>query len=322
MFRTEIQPTRSQPIQLTDPVLTLGSCFSDVIGQRLADNKFKALVNPFGVSYNPISIHKLIRYSLHNQVVPEHTYWQTGEVICNFDFHSSLSALTRTALRESLTERIGVTHFFLKECQSLFLTYGTAWAYERNDTGDVVSNCHKVPADFFTKTLLSQKRILDDFDAMYQELMQFNPQIRIVLTVSPVRHVKDTLPLNSVSKSILRLFCHTAANQYANVVYFPSFEIMMDDLRDYRFYEADLIHPNDQANDYIWARFSDTFFDANTQAFLHQWRSIRAALAHRPFHPGTASHRKFLETTLQKLRAVSSIVNVDEEINVIQSQLS
>lgn len=322
MFRTEIIPEASPAkINLKDRILTAGSCFSDSIGAQLLGSKFNVLSNPFGVSYNPHSIHKVLRYALHNQAVPDNTYTENQELIANYDFHSSFSALKKSEIESNIRESVGASHYFLKDAKWIFITYGTAWVYERNDTGEVVSNCHKIPASNFTKSLLSQKKMLESFDEFYRDLKTFNPDCKIITTVSPVRHIKDTLQLNSVSKSVLRLTCQTIAETYSDVFYFPSYEIMLDDLRDYRFYKQDMIHPSEEAEEYIWSKFSDCYFDNSTKEFVKKWKPIYTALQHKPFHLHSTAHQTFLAKTLVQLEELSKIINVDIEMKSIKSQI-
>lgn len=322
MFRTEIQfPSSPSILTLQDKVLTVGSCFSDAIGHRLAQHKFNTLINPFGVIYNPHSIHKALRYTLHNQVVPEHTYVQQADVFTNYDFHSEFSSLKKSELEKKISDTLGVAHYFLKDAGWIIITYGTAWVYERSDTGEIVANCHKTPASKFNKTLLSQKKVLESFEEFYTALRVFNPSVKIILTVSPVRHIKDTLPLNSVSKAVLRLACQTISETYLDTFYFPAFEIMMDDLRDYRFYKSDMIHPSEEAEEYIWAKFSEKYFDVATKEFVQHWRGILSSLQHKAFHPESNAHQTFLRNTLTQLEKLSKTVNVEIEINQVKSQL-
>lgn len=322
MFRTEVIVAPS-PVQinLREKILTAGSCFSDSIGKQLSESKFNALVNPFGVSYNPFSIHKVLLLALHNQVVSDHTFLESQELVANYDFHSSFSATKKSEIESKIKEVVGTTHYFLKDTQWIFITYGTARVYERNDTGEIVSNCHKMPASGFTKSLLSQKKVLESFDEFYKDLKTFNPKCKLIITVSPVRHIKDTLPLNSVSKSVLRLACQTITETYQDVFYFPSYEVMLDDLRDYRFYKSDMIHPSEEAEEYIWNKFADCFFDQTTKAFIKQWKPIFTSLQHKPFHSQTSAHQTFLKKTLQQLQELSKTVSVDKEIELIKSQL-
>ena len=184
-----------------------------------------------------------------------------------------------------------------------------------------MANCHKMPQANFEKFLLTQKRIIESFEHFYNSLKKLNPACRIILTVSPVRHLKDTLELNSVSKSILRLSCHTLSQTFPDVAYFPAYEIMLDDLRDYRFYRPDMIHPSDQAVDYIWGKFGEAFFESETNDFIKEWKKIKAALDHKPFHPKEMAHQKFLLDLLGKLNLLKDKVDVGEEIGFVKGQI-
>lgn len=322
MFRTEVHvPPSPFKINLTDNILTVGSCFSDSIGIELAQNKFTVSINPFGTNYNPHSIHKSLLYAVDNVAVPETSFIENKGVFSNFDFHSNFSALEKQEVEKSINETIGSTHAFLKNAQWIFITYGTAWVYERKDTGDIVANCHKVPSSNFNKKLLSQKKVVASFSEFYTALKKTNPTCKIILTVSPVRHLKDTLPLNSISKSVLRLACLTITETYTDVIYFPSYEIMMDDLRDYRFYKSDMIHPNEEAERYIFTKFSETYFDTATEQFIKQWQPLRSALNHKPILAASPGHQQFLRNTLSQLEALQSKVNLLKEIKLIKSQL-
>jgi hypothetical protein len=321
-FRTEIKVTpAAAPMGTKNVVLTQGSCFADAIGNRLAGYKIKSLVNPFGVIYNPESIHKVLNYSIFNEPLPEHTYLQQEEVFLNYNFHSEFSALKKEELVARLTNAIGASHYFLKDTDWLVITYGTAWVYLRKETGDIVANCHKLPSAAFVKSLLDSETIVSSFNLFYDRLKKFNPQIKIILTVSPVRHIRDTLELNSVSKSMLRVACHNISSQYDDVDYFPAYEIMMDDLRDYRFYKSDMLHPTVEAEDYIWEKFMERYFSVDLKAFVEKWKIILSAMRHKPFHPHTAAHQQFLHSTLARLAELKSEVNVDEEVAVIKEQL-
>jgi hypothetical protein len=321
-FRTIVRVSApAHRIALKHRILTMGSCFSDAIGSHLAFNKFKTSINPFGILYNPISIHRILVDSISNNDLPENSYLQHDEVFLNYHFHSSFSALQKGILEKKIFDAISETKTFLQKCNWLLITYGTAWVYKSKESGEIVANCHKRPSKLFEKSLLTIAEITESFERMSKELEKTNPGLRIILTVSPVRHVKDSLELNNVSKSILRTACHYLAEKFSHVEYFPAYEIMMDDLRDYRFYKADMIHPSEQAEDYIWDKFFEQYMDEASQDFIRRWRTIYPALMHRPFHPASSGHQIFLRQTLHKLEELRSIVNVDAEINSVQSQL-
>lgn len=321
-FRTALKvgPAIAQ-MRLKNGILTQGSCFADAIGDRLATHKLNALVNPFGVIYNPESIHKALLYAIYNEAVPPQTFLKHGDVHLNFDFHSAFSALTHEELSAQLNNAVGATHYFLKKADWLVITYGTAWVYERQETGEIVANCHKLPAAHFSKSLMSTHVIVSSFARFYEALKKLNDGIRVIITVSPVRHLKDTLELNGVSKAILRVACHEIQAQFTDVEYFPAYEMMIDDLRDYRFYKSDMLHPTAQAEDYIWENFMERYFSAELKDFVKQWSAVLSALRHKPFHPGTAAHQQFLRDTLKKLEALSIQVDVREEISRLKANM-
>ena len=322
-FRTELSVAVG-PWQIgwKDPILTLGSCFADSMGVRLERNKFNTLVNPFGVIYHPLGLHKVLKYAVYHEYPAPETYHIRGDIHVNFDFHSSFSGLSHSDLKERLRHQIAATHYFLKDCQMLLITYGTAWIYERRDTGESVANCHKLPSDQFVRRLSSVEELSNSFKEIYSVVKSKYPQIRIILTVSPVRHIKDTLPLNAVSKATLRLFCEEISSLDKNLVYFPAYEIMMDDLRDYRFYHTDMIHPSAAAESYIWEKFSSVFLDATTRDHIAAWSEISKALQHRPFQADSKAHIKFLQSLLSKLEKFQALTNIEPELARIKSMLT
>jgi GSCFA family len=319
-FRTEITCPSAHPISLKDSILTTGSCFADQFGQWLQNNKFDVLVNPFGINYNPVSIHKslidAISPKLDDRLFVEHCgIWH------HFDYHSQWSSHQKKDLTASIQKIQKEVNRYIKKMDVLIITYGTAWVYHHKSQNTIVSNCHKVPAVEFDKRLLTVEEIAHSFRQLYAVAKDIRPDIRIIVTVSPVRHVKDTLVLNSVSKATLRLACHQLSNQYEEVEYFPSYEIMMDDLRDYRFYDRDKIHPSEEAIDYISHKFSDQYFNPELKSFIEKWHSIRQAMEHRPYHPYSVAHQQFLKDLLHKLEELKEVVSVEEEIKIIQSQI-
>lgn len=321
-FRTELTlPPSNARISLSDRVLTVGSCFSDAIGAQFSANKIITQVNPFGTVYNPHSIHKVILYAIKNESSRPHSFLQRDDIFLNYDFHSDFSSMDLDTLKAQLEQSISRTHSFLREANWLMITYGTSWIYALSETSEIVANCHKMPQRLFTKSLLSQQALFNSFEKMYTPLKSFNPDIKIILTISPVRHIKDTIEHNSLSKAVLRVASHTLVEQFKDVYYFPAYEIMMDDLRDYRFYKPDMIHPSEEAEQYIWDKFSDHFFEDKLKDFVKAWREIANALAHRPSHPGSSAHQSFLQQTLKKLAELKALVNVDQEMRMLEQQL-
>jgi hypothetical protein len=318
-WKTDLIVTPSTPIRLEDSIVTLGSCFSDVIGNYLTTNKFKALSNPFGTVYNPVSIHQLIQLICRNESPSDTSYVESQGVWFHEQFHSSFFGNSKEELREKIDHQLSLAHSFLKGCRFLVLTYGTAFVYRRKDSGAVVANCHKQPSKLFEKELLSVDTLVQSAIETIALLRKWNPEIQLITTVSPVRHTKDTLPLNSVSKSILRLFTYEL--QKSGINYFPAYEIMMDDLRDYRFYKTDRIHPTEEAESYIIEKFVDQFFDIATKNLLLEWNNIRLALQHKPFQPASSAHQTFLQKTLERIERIRHSLPVEDEITAIKSQL-
>ncbi len=303
-------------------MLTMGSCFADSMGKRMVENKFNVLPNPFGIIYNPVSIIKLLQFAINEKYPDAYTYIQNQGVHYNYDFHSEFSALTVDELKLKVEGAIKSTRKFLQEADWLFLTFGTAIGYFLKENSQLVANCHKVPATQFEKKFLTQKQIINSIENLLKQLKTFNPDIRIILTVSPVRHLKETLELNSVSKSILRFTCHTLQEEFDTVSYFPAYEILLDDLRDYRFYGNDMLHPNETAEDYIWNKFIPAYFDESTRNTLEEWGKVKKALDHRPFHKETGKYHQFLKKTLKKLHTLRKEIDVSIEITRLQKQLT
>jgi hypothetical protein len=321
-FRTEInvKPT-AEKIDLAKNILTIGSCFADAIGSRMASHKFKCQVNPFGNLFNPESIHKALRYALDIEQLNSRDLLSRDGTSFHFDFHSEISGPSSEDLLGQLKERTEMTGDFLNHTDFIVLTYGTAWVYRRQSTNETVANCHKVNASEFKKSLLSVDEIVASFEQLRKCLLVVNPKIKFILTISPVRHVKDTLSLNSVSKSVLRVACHEISEKSAEVEYFPAYEMMMDDLRDYRFYKKDMLHPTEQAEDYIWGKFTDQYFTEEAKAFVKKWDAIQSALSHRPFHPKSSSHQQFLIEIKSRLDELKTVVDVSNEMAQLNQQI-
>ncbi len=321
-FRTELFPALSAfPINGKDTIFTIGSCFAQEIGNHLEENKFLTWNNRFGTNYNPVSIHELLSFALEKTRPYSETYLENDGIHFNYHFHSSFSAVKKEELENKIKTSIEEAHSFLKSVNRIIITYGTAFVYRLKNNKDIVANCHKVPSENFTKTLLTEGEIVQSFQGLYSKLKSINPECKIILTVSPVRHLKDTLQLNSVSKSILRLACHSIANQFHDVEYFPAYEIVLDDLRDYRFYKTDRLHPTEEAVEYIWEKFILSYLDESTKEFIKSWQEIKKDLAHKPFHPQSENHQNFLMETLRKLEQLQLKVDVSDEIQNLKLQI-
>ena len=324
MFRTEltIAPV-AQQLPTAARVLTLGSCFADSIGARLAADKVNVLVNPFGTVFQPLAAGRLLRAALGEDVdwqqhlVEARGRWQS------YDLHGSQGAASPVELLHDVQQTVQRTGEFLRGADVVLLTLGTAWAYRLRETGELVSNCHKMPAELFEKELLTPDDIINGLAETHAYLRRSNPKLRIILTVSPVRHLRDTLPLNAVSKSVLRVACHYLSELLPDVSYFPAYELLTDDLRDYRFYSADMLHPSEVAVDYVWEKFARTYFDADFGRFRKEWAGLRQALAHRPLNAAAPEHRQFLESTKERLERLGrQRVNVAAELREVDERLA
>lgn len=319
-FRTEINilPSKRQ-ISFKHQSLFMGSCFANEIGNRLKDNKLESIVNPFGTLFNPLSVMDILQQSLTATPFPAHFFVQNPQQHwVNLACHSDLRALQYEALLAMIDEQfLAINQFFSNRSNFLFLSFGTSYVYVLKTSGESVANCHKLNADLFDKRLLSVDEITKKFDELYVFLPKNMP---IILTVSPVRHLKDTLPLNSVSKSVLRLACHQIVEKYENVDYFPAFELLTDDLRDYRFYANDMLHPSEQAVSYIFEKFKTTFIDDKSRQFMDKWQKISQSLGHQPLQANSAAHQQFLANLLKELSQIKE-VDVKKEIDLVNKRL-
>ena len=293
-FHLGFQPTVSpNKIKHQDDVLLIGSCFSEHIGNRLNELKFNVNSNPFGIVFNPKSIvSTILRIINKNYFVAKDVFEKEG-LWYSFEAHSSVRGETQQELLHMLNHSIDLWNEKLKTAHWLTITFGSAFAYKHVEQAKVVANCHKLPQSIFEKTLLKTNDIVNDFNDVINKLQQFNPTLKIILTVSPVKHLRDGVVENSVSKAILIQSTHQLINNFMNCVYFPAYELVNDDLRDYRFYESDMAHPNKQAIDYVWKRFTEVYFNEKTNAINDKVTQIHQAYHHRLFNETTSSSVKF-----------------------------
>ncbi len=305
-FRTILTvPKANFSIAHQHKLLSVGSCFAENIGQRLEQLKFNIVRNPFGILYNPISIAKGLNRLLSTNVIDSDALFKHNELWHHFDFHSQFANSNQDEALNQINQSINKGHHQLQVLDTLILTFGTAYVFEYIETQQVVGNCHKLPNHLFNRRLLSLKAITDSIYPILKKLQTLRPNLNIILTVSPIRHIRDGLIQNQRSKATLLLAIETLQKQLSNVHYFPSYEIMMDDLRDYRFYGKDLIHPNEMALDYIWDSFSNTYFNETTLQLNQQLHKLQKAMAHRPFNPHSNQHQTFLQKQLNKVEQLS-----------------
>lgn len=340
-FRTELHPIPLQKkITLSSKIVLMGSCFSENIGQKLLENKFETLINPFGVLFNPLSVIQLLEWIMEDKTGQkleenlENYYIQHDEIFYNYHLHSKIASQDKEELKQIIRKKAKQTFDFLEKADTIILTFGTAFMYELMEENNgnkktPISNCHKQPKSLFDKKLIDLETSKTKFENFIHKINSFskkenNIEKQIIITVSPVRHLKEGLVENNVSKSILSILAHSICQnkteKFENCVYFPSYELVLDDLRDYRFYESDLLHPNAQAIEYIWQKFSETCFDTNTQNFLKKWQKIRSSLAHKPFFSNRKSHQDFIKKLISDLEKLQKefLLDVREEIDFLK----
>lgn len=309
-FRTNIQLQKEEnQIDYASKLLLIGSCFSENISKKLTYYKFDVASNPFGILFNPKAIETLILNSINEKIYTEKDVFLLNERWHCFDAHSDLSATDKNELLHNLNLAVKSTNKRLKEATHIIITLGTSWTYRFTETNAVVGNCHKVPQKKFTKELLSVDEISASLKNICLRISEINRNATIIFTVSPVRHLKDGFTENSLSKAHLI----TAIQQTLEVVhgkYFPSYEMMMDDLRDYRFYNNDMVHPNETAVDYIWEHFNHVWMAENTASIMKEVDSIQKGLAHKPFNPDSEEYKKFTQALQSKMHKLKQDFNI------------
>lgn len=315
-------PPSAFTLQHQAPILMIGSCFSEQIYHKLHDLKFNVHSNPFGIVFNPESIaNQLTRIVNKHYFTKNEVIEKQQQYVC-LDTHSQFTASNPTLLLDQLNHQIVVWHQHLCKAHTLFITFGSAFAYAKKDTQQVVANCHKIPQSYFNKQLLTTSSLVAQFHALYELLLALNPTLQIVLTVSPVKHLKDGVVENNLSKSILIQTSHQLVNDLAHCSYFPSYELVTDDLRDYRFYEKDLAHPNALAVDYVWQKFAECYFNNHTTQLNQRLMQIHQAYLHKLFNEHSTESIQFKKDNLQKCLALKEefpFLNLQSEIIYFKS---
>ncbi|PIF33192.1 GSCFA family protein [Flavobacterium sp. 9] len=307
-FRTQIPISKANnPIDYNSKVLSFGSCFAENMAEKFDYFKFQNTTNPFGIIFNPVSIEKIISRIIKEEFYTEKDVFFYNERWHSYEVHSDLSNSDREELLETLNKAITETSKQLKEASHIIITYGTSWIYRNIESDQIVANCHKVPQKQFIKELLPVEVIQKSIQNTIDLIQVLNPNVNFVFTVSPVRHIKDGFAENQLSKSHLFAGLHHNLQSKINnlkLEYFPSYEIMMDELRDYRFYAEDMLHPNQVAIDYIWHKFSENYISENSILTMQEVEEIQKSLRHRSFNPESEQHQKFLAKLQQKIKII------------------
>lgn len=324
-FRTKTDNVAlSSKICHSDKLLVMGSCFAEHIGGRLKQMKFRTVVNPYGVLYNPCSIAAgLVR------LLEQHPFAE--DELCEFPnegwntwlHHSRYSHPVKQMALSAINESIVQGSHQLAEADVLILTLGTAWVYRLSDTNEVVGNCHKVPERRFVRQRLSVQEVVDALAPTLSRIFEMNPRLRVLFTVSPVRHLKDGLHGNQLSKATLLLAVDELCAMFSERCdYFPAYEILMDELRDYRFYADDMAHPSSRAIEYVWQCFTEHSLNAEAQQFMQLWTKVLRALEHRPFRPDSEQYQQFVQQTIARIAELQErypYLDVCEELSLLRS---
>ncbi len=300
---TQIKFSPKEPaINFGSRILLLGSCFSENMGGKFDYFKLQNWQNPFGVIFNPISIQKLIVRALNDQPFEGKDVFHYNGIWRSFEVHSELSALFENELLDLLNLRLESFRDQLITSSHIIITLGSSWIYRLNESQEVVANCHKVPQSQFCKELLSIDEIVRSLGIIMAEIKKVNPTATLLFTVSPVRHIKDGMIENTVSKAHLIAGVHQVISGVDTAHYFPSFELMMDELRDYRFYTADMLHPSEMAIQYIWEKFKEEWVQPEIEHLLKEIDGIQKGLAHRSFHPESEAHFTFVSNLNDRIK--------------------
>ncbi|MCE7057097.1 GSCFA domain-containing protein [Algoriphagus sp. AGSA1] len=313
-------PESPFPISHQSKILSLGSCFAQTIGQKMLAHKFDCLVNPFGTIFHPMVLGDLLDHATLLDKAEENGIIERDGVYYYLGAHSDLFAFSREELAEKYHTQLAVVKDYLENGSHAILTLGTSWIYKTEGFGRV-ANCHKLPQKLFRKKLVPLEEMVSHLSHVFGNISRINPELKIILTVSPVRHIKDGIPENQLSKSLLRVLCHELENRFSNTIYFPAYEILIDELRDYRFYKEDLIHPSVEAENYIWKKWGNSNFSEETRHKTEQIHKINQELAHRPLNPKSDAHRKFLRNLLQKLERLNGEFDFSKEMENVTTQL-
>ncbi len=316
-FRTEIDIAPfEQKIDHSQELFLMGSCFATSMGERLRKSKFTICANPFGVLFNPLSIASSMERMERGQMVEAEELEERDGLYFHYDFHGSFSSVSRREAQDKMNEAIEQGHKAFAASDVVIITLGTMWVYSLKSTGEVVANCHKMPSSLFERKALSVAQIVEPLSS----LVERNGAKRFIFTVSPIRHLADGAQDNSLSKATLRVAIAELQQRFKNVNYFPSYEIMIDDLRDYRFYAEDMVHPTAQAQEYIWHKFREVALYAASNVMIDMVERIERAVSHRPFNPLSGEHRAFCKRQLE-LIAELKVLDFSRERDYFESQI-
>ena len=324
-FRTQVElPERETEIRHSERIMLFGSCFAENIGNLLKENKFRCDVNPFGVLYNPLSIANALNQILEGKEYREEDLFFSGGLWHSWMHHSDFSAPSQEEALALVNSRLTKAKENLAKADWLVMTWGTAYVYIHQEMQKVVGNCHKQPDKTFRRLMLNAEAFVEECRDVLKKCREVNPNLKVLFTVSPIRHAKDGMHGNQLSKATLLLAIDEICRTCPNCFYFPSYEIVMDELRDYRFYADDMIHLSSKAVEYIWECFSRCYFSKETQAIMKEWAEVKRALDHKPFRPNSDAYRAFLSQIVLKIMQMKEkfpYLEVQKEMELCEYRL-
>ena len=313
-----------EPITHQHKLLLMGSCFTENIGEKLDKYKFATLQNPNGILFNPVSVAEALTDYIEAKEFTNEDLFHYNEAWHSWKHHSRFSGITAKEALEKINASAKTAHRFLKETGYIFITLGSSWIYTLTEKalnakpGAVAANNHKAPSGWFYRRLMTNEEVLKVLDNIIHRLFLFNEKVNIIFTISPVRHLREGVIENNRSKAILIQAVHHLVDKFDRLYYFPAYELVLDDLRDYRFYAEDLVHPNYFATQYVWQKFVNACMSEKTKAVMDEIHAINLAYQHKPFNPSSEQHKKFLQSFLEKTKTLQEqhpYLNFEKEIN-------
>lgn len=314
----------SQPIIHKDKLFLIGSCFTENIGEKLKKYKFSVLENPNGILFNPVSVAEALTAYVDNTQLGTEDLFQLNEGWHSWKHHSRFSGLTAEEALTKINTSTSEANKFLKEADYLMITLGSSWVYTLTEkalnakVGSVAANNHKAPADWFYRRLMTNEEVLQTLDYVLYRLFHFNRKLKVIFTISPVRHLREGVVENNRSKAVLIQGVHHLVDKFDKLYYFPAYELVIDDLRDYRFYAEDLVHPNYFATQYVWKKFIDACIDERSKELMEEIHSINLAFQHKPFNASSEQHQKFLNSFHEKTKRLQlqfPYLDFEKELN-------
>jgi hypothetical protein len=312
-----------------DKILLIGSCFTENIGAKMQKHLFEVKENPHGILFNPVSVVNALRDYIECKEYTGSDLFALNELYNSWHHHTRFSDSNSETSLVKINHSIKEAHQYLKEANQLVITLGSAWLYcltnhAPSNTGLVVANNHKAPSNWFEKRLMQPQELVDLLQGLIKELQAFNPNLQIIFTVSPVRHLREGLVENNRSKAVLIHAVHQTIAKTSATHYFPAYEYVIDDLRDYRFYAEDLVHPNFAATQYVWEKWVETYYGDTTQQIMKQVAELQLAIQHKPFNKSSKAHQLFVKSCLQKAQSLFkqySFLNLQATIAFFDGEL-